>query len=181
MVLWFAGDHFGCRGTMHYPEWYKRISAPFREEFSVQAINVLDRVLVVAVAGVYVVSIMVLLASGEIGRALRVIAVPAATFALVSYLRERYDAPRPYELYDIDPIIVKDTHGKSMPSRHVASAVIIAFALAWIHLDWGVVAFAASAIVAFTRIVGGVHFPRDVAAGAGISLACGLIGFVLIP
>jgi membrane-associated phospholipid phosphatase len=59
--------------------------------------------------------------------------------------------------------------------------VIIACALAWLHLDWGVVAFAASAVVAFTRIVGGVHFPRDVAMGAGIALACGIIGFVIIP
>ena len=166
---------------MNYPEWYRRISAPFREEIAVQAINVLDRALVVAIAAIYGIAIVVLIATGNAFGALRVIIVPAITFALVSYLRDRYDAPRPYELYDIDPIIVKDTRGKSMPSRHVASAVIIAFALAWIHLDWGVLAFVACAIVVFTRIVGGVHFPKDVISAAALSLACGFIGFVLIP
>lgn len=166
---------------MYYPQWYSSISAPFRQEASYQLINILDRVLVVAVAGIYAVSIVLLLASGDFMRALRVVLVPAAVFALVSYLRERLDTPRPYELYDIDPIIAKDTRGKSMPSRHVASAVIIAFALAWVHLDWGVIGAVASVVVAFTRIVGGVHFPRDVAAGAGISIACGIAGFVLVP
>ena len=146
-----------------------------------QAINVLDRALVVAIAAVYIASIVVFLVSGAILETLRMIIVPAATFALVSYLRNRYDAPRPYELYDIDPIIVKETRGKSMPSRHVASAVIIAFALAWSHLDWGVIALVGCAIVAFTRIVGGVHFPKDVAVGAAIAAAFGLVGFVLIP
>ena len=118
---------------------------------------------------------------GDFLRGLRFLAVPAIAFALVSYLRNRWDAPRPYELYDIDPIIHKDTEGRSMPSRHVASAVIIACALAWVHLDWGVLAFVVSAIVSFTRIVGGVHFPRDIAAAWGISLACGILGFAIIP
>ena len=166
---------------MHYPDWYAKVSSPFRDDIAVQTINVLDRGLVVAIAAIYVIATAFLLFTGDILRALRVIAVPAATFALVTYLRERLNMPRPYELYDIDPIIVKDTHGKSMPSRHVASAVIIAFALAWVHLDWGVVAFVASAVTAFTRIIGGVHFPKDVAAAIALSLACGFVGFVLIP
>ena len=166
---------------MYYPDWYQRISAPFREEFAIQLINVLDRVLVVAIAAIYFVEIVLLLVGGDFPGLTRVIVIPALAFGVVTYLRDRIDAPRPYELYDIDPIIVKETCGKSLPSRHVASAVIIAFALAWMHLDWGVVAFVASAVVAFTRIVGGVHFPADVAAGAGISAAFGVIGFVLIP
>jgi len=35
--------------------------------------------------------------------------------------------------------------------------------------------------VAFTRIVGGVHYPRDVFAAAAISAAFGIVGFLLIP
>ena len=166
---------------MYYPDWYRRVSAPFREDIAVQAINILDRALVIAIAAVYFVEIVLLIVGGDFMRLLRVLVVPALTFAAVTYLRERIDAPRPYELYDIDPIIVKNTRGKSLPSRHVASAVIISFALAWVHLDWGVIAFVASAIVAFTRIVGGVHFPKDVVAGAGIAALFGLVGFVLIP
>ena len=136
----------GSKEHMFYPDWYTSISKPFRDETAIQVINVLDRALVIGIAGIYVIAIAVMIVTGDALRALRVIIVPAATFGLVTYLRDRFDAPRPYELYPIDPIIAKDTHGKSMPSRHVASAVIIAFALAWIHLDWGVVAFVASAV-----------------------------------
>ena len=85
-----------------------------------------------------------------------------------------------YDLYDIDPIIMKNTHGKSFPSRHIACAVIIACALVWVYPDWGVVAFVGAAGLAFTRIVGGVHFPRDVIAAAIAALVIGIVGFVLI-
>ena len=164
-----------------YPDWYRAISASFRSEIAEQFVIILDRALVALVAIAYIAVAAMLVVSGDILRAFRFVAVPALTFALVSYLRNRWDAPRPYDLYDIDPIIRKNEQGRSMPSRHVSSAVIIACALAWYNLDWGVLAFAASAVVAFTRIVGGVHFPRDVAVGAGISLVCGILGFVLIP
>lgn len=167
--------------AMYYPDWYSKLASHFRNEAAIQTINVLDRTLVVVIAGIYFACIVFLMVTGEAIRALRVIAVPAIMFGLVTYLRERFDMPRPYELYDIDPIIEKDEQGKSMPSRHVASAVIIAFALAWVNLDLGAIAFVASAIVAFTRVVGGVHFPRDVIAGAGIAIVFGLAGFVLIP
>ena len=165
---------------MDYERWYDNISYHFRDELAVQAINVLDRALVVLIAVVYLFLIAYMLFTGDLN-VIRVIIVPAISFVAVTLLRVYFNAPRPYEVYDIDPIIVKNTHGKSFPSRHVASAVAIACAIAYLHLDWGVTAFVASAVVAFTRIVGGVHFPRDVAAGAGLSIIIGLVGFVLIP
>ena len=165
---------------MFYPDWYKQISASFRGEASIAAINMFDRMLVFAIAIAYAVMLIILIASADL-RFIKAILVPAVTFGLVTYIRARIDAPRPYDLYDIDPIVVKHTHGLSFPSRHVASAMIIACALAWIHLDWGVLGFIACGVVSFTRIVGGVHFPKDVAAGIIISAICGLIGFVIIP
>lgn len=166
---------------MNYSEWYSRISAPFRSDIAEEAIIVLDKALVALIALAYLASIVLLAVRGEVLAVIRVVLVPAFTFALVTYLRNRWDTERPYERYPIDPIIHKDERGRSMPSRHVASAVIIACALAWQHMDWGVLAFAACAVVAFTRIVGGVHYPRDVAVGAVISLVCGIVGFVIIP
>ena len=165
---------------MEYETWYETISAPFRGEAAVRAINALDRALVYLVAAAYLVALAYLALTAD-GRFWRVLAVPAATFALVTAARIAIDAPRPYELHGIDPIIRKDTRGKSLPSRHLTSAVIIACALAWLNPVVGAVAFVASAIVAFTRIVGGVHFPRDIVAAIAIALACGLVGFVLIP
>lgn len=168
-------------GRMNYVDWYRRISAPFRSVIAEEAIIVLDKALVIFIAVAYLASIVLLAVRGEVLAAIRVVLVPALTFALVTYLRNRWDTPRPYEEFDIDPIIPKDERGRSMPSRHVSSAVIIACALTWQHMDWGALAFAACVVVAITRIVGGVHYPRDVAVGAAIALACGILGFVIIP
>jgi membrane-associated phospholipid phosphatase len=168
-------------GRMNYVDWYRRISAPFRSAIAREVIVVADKALVLFIAVAYFASIVLLFVRGEVLAAVRVVLVPAITFALITYLRDRWNTNRPYEDFDIDPIIQKDERGRSMPSRHVSSAVIIACALAWQHMDWGALAFAACAVVAFTRIVGGVHYPRDVAVGAAIALVCGFLGFVIIP
>lgn len=165
---------------MNYERWYANISAPFRSVSAKRALTVLDKGLVYAIAALYLVTLAYLAFIADV-RFWRALIVPGATFALVTVLRAVLDKPRPYEEHAIDPIIKKDTHGKSLPSRHVASAVIIACTLAWLNPPLGVAAFAACFIVAFTRIVGGVHYPRDVIASLAISLAAGLTGFVLIP
>ena len=163
-----------------YEQWYENISAPSRSVRAARTLRMLDKGLVYALALVYFVLLGWLASTGD-ARLARAIAVPAATFVTVTVLRAFLDMPRPYETCAIDPIIHKDTRGKSLPSRHVASAVIIACAILWVNLPCGIVAMAACAVLAFTRIVGGVHFPRDVAAAVGLALACALIGFVLIP
>lgn len=165
---------------MDYESWYERISRPFRSEPAARVINVADKAMVIIVAAVYIIALAWLAITGD-ARLPRAVLVPMFTFALVSVMRSRIDAPRPYELYPIDPIIFKDTRGESFPSRHLASAVIIACALAWLNPALGVLGFIASIIVAATRLIGGVHFPRDIAAAIGISLVCGLVGFVILP
>ncbi len=165
---------------MDYAKRYERISAPFRSLAARHMVNVADRLLVVLIAVAYIGVLGYSALNGD-ARTLKLALVPAITFALVSLIRATLDKPRPYEVYPIDPIIVKNTLGKSMPSRHLASAVIIACALAWFDLRLGIPAFIACAIVGAMRIIGGVHFPRDIVAAAVISLACGLIGFVIVP
>ena len=165
---------------MKYVNWYDKVSSHFRDEMAVTTINVLDKALVYLIAAIYIFLIGFLALTRD-PALVRFILVPAITFVVVTVVRAKLDYPRPYDLYDIDPIIVKSTHGKSFPSRHVASAVAIACAIAYVHLDWGALAFTACAIVAFTRIVGGVHFPRDVVAAIAIAGFFGLVGFALIP
>lgn len=165
---------------MNYERWYETISAPFRSEPATRLVNVADKALVYLIAAAYIIMLAWLAISGD-PRLWKELLVPALTFVLVTVVRRRIDAPRPYELYAISPIIFKDTRGESFPSRHLASAVIIACALAWINPVLGVLGFIASAIVAATRLIGGVHFPRDIAASIAISVVCGLVGFVIIP
>lgn len=165
---------------MDYPDWYKKISAPFRSAGAPRALDTLDRGLVIVIAGFYIAALAWLAFTSD-ARFWKALLVPAATFTIVTFVRSTLDRPRPYALYDIDPILVKERQGKSFPSRHVSSAAAIACTLAWLCPRWSAFALAACAIVAATRIIGGVHFPRDVAAAVAIALGCALIGFSLIP
>ncbi len=163
-----------------YADWYEHISAPWRAHPRARrALAVLDRGLVYLIAAVYLGTLMWLCVRQDV-RVVRAALVPAATFALVTVVRSAVNEPRPYETYAVDPLIHKDTHGKSFPSRHLASAVIIACALTWLLPPAGIAAFVACAVVAYCRIVGGVHYPRDVVAAALIALACGALGFFVL-
>ena len=51
--------------------------------------------------------------------------VPGAAFAVLTAVRAKINRPRPYETWDIDPLIHKDTKGNSMPSRHIFSSAVI--------------------------------------------------------
>lgn len=164
-----------------YTRTYARISAPFRRLAHGRLVIVtFDRVLVGLIAAAYLGSIAWMVATGD-DRALRLIMVPAFSFIFVTVLRAALNAKRPYELFAIDPLIPRNRAGKSFPSRHVFSAAIIACTLGYVYLPWGIAAFIAASIVACLRVIGGVHFPRDVLAALILALACGAIGFVLIP
>ncbi len=108
--------------------------------------------------------------------------VPASGFAALTVVRKAVNAPRPYEVFDTPPVIAKDTSGKSFPSRHVFSIFVIGTAFLFCcPLPWaGWAVFALGVCLAVVRVVSGVHFPKDVIAGALFALAWGGIGFCLL-
>ncbi len=105
---------------------------------------------------------------------LRVLLIPAISFAILSIIRYFINAPRPYEKYSIAPLYNKKTRGKSFPSRHTFSAFIISFASAFINIYVGIVVFALGVILAVTRVLCGVHFIKDVLAGLAFAIISGL-------
>lgn len=100
--------------------------------------------------------------------------IPAVSFLAVSYFRKIYSAPRPYEALDIYPLLNKTTKGKSFPSRHVFSIFMIAMTFFYWNMWSGIVIGIFGILLAYIRVVGGVHFPKDVAAGALFGILCGL-------
>ena len=52
------------------------------------------------------------------------ILVPGITFWVGTALRARLDRPRPYDQPGFTPLVQKDTHGRSFPSRHALSAAV---------------------------------------------------------
>lgn len=110
----------------------------------------------------------------------RVLLVPAAAFLVLSLIRSRINAPRPYEVWQIAPLIEKDTVGKSFPSRHVFSAAVIGMAALSVSTAGGIVLLAVSGLLAWCRVVAGVHFIKDVTAGLVTGAGIGLIAFFIL-
>lgn len=126
-------------------------------------------------------SLLVLLAIFDRGLLVRCIAVPAVGFIICTLIRNAVNAPRPYEVTGVPPRIPKDTRGRSFPSRHT----FCMFTIACTWLVWqpivGCVLLALACIMAAIRVIGGVHFLRDVLAGAGLAIALCAAGYLLIP
>lgn len=106
--------------------------------------------------------------------------VPAVSFAVVSVYRSLCNAGRPYEELDIRPLLKKDTKGRSFPSRHVFSIFMVGMAYWQICPQVGVLLWVLGALLGAVRVLGGVHYLRDVAAGAAVALLSGWLGFYLI-
>lgn len=117
------------------------------------------------------------LALARDGRFFRAAGVPAAAFILGSAARAALNFPRPYEVYALPPLVEKQTRGNSFPSRHLFSAAVIAAACGWVAPPLGVWVALVTALLAPERVLAGVHFPRDVLAGAALGAAFGRLGF----
>ncbi len=110
--------------------------------------------------------------------ALNKIGLPALCFVFVTALRWLIKRPRPYENggAGIDPLVPKRAGGTSMPSRHVASAFVIAMVVLPEYLIAGIALLAAALLLAALRFLRGVHYPSDLLVGALIGVAFGGAG-----
>lgn len=113
------------------------------------------------------------------GRVVRFLAVPTATLGCCILLRRLIDRSRPYEVHDFQPLIARDKKGRSCPSNHTVSAVVIALAF-WYISPVGAWVLVPAALVALSRIAAGVHWPTDVLAAVGLVVLIGTIGFWII-
>lgn len=120
---------------------------------------------------------------GRDARLVRALLVPAACFLLVTALRPLIGKQRPYDRLGAEPVgAYRPGKGKSMPSRHTASAAAIALAVAWAYPVWPVALAAAllCALIAALRVLCGQHDVSDVAAALLLSAAVSAIGYYVI-
>lgn len=158
---------------------YERISRPFRSERGEKLLNLANRVLTLSCYAAYPLC-LVLLAVSRDPRLVRSVLVPGISFVAVSIFRHLCNAKRPYEVLDIRPLIHKDKKGNSFPSRHVFSMFVIAMTFLWLMVPVGVVFLVTGVLLAACRVIGGVHWPRDVVCGAMVGILSGIIGYWLI-
>jgi membrane-associated phospholipid phosphatase len=111
---------------------------------------------------------------------LRIILVTGAPFLVVSVLREWISAPRPYDIYPFFEKKPKNKKGRSFPSRHVFSIVLIGFIYTTLSVWIGVGIIVSALILAVLRVLLGIHFIRDVVAGAVMGAIAGAIGLLVL-
>lgn len=162
-------------------ESYARWSAPLRARpAATRMLLAINKLLTYAGYVAYPL-LLVLLAAQESPLLARCVVVPAVSFVAVSAFRRAVNAPRPYEVLGIAPLISKNTCGKSFPSRHTFSFFTIAAAWWLFAPAIGCALMVAGVALGVVRVLGGVHFPRDVAAGATSALVLSFAGYALIP
>ena len=168
-----------ARCEQHYEQRYEQWAAPLRGRPGVvRALNIVNRGIVIVFYVVYALLLGWACVSDP-WRLVPLVGVTAVGFVAVSFFRRRFNAPRPYECCAIAPLIARDGAGKSVPSRHTLSDFAIAASWFVASVPVAVVLLVAAGVLAVCRVLGGVHFPRDVVAGALIGSATGALAAFL--
>jgi phosphatidylglycerophosphatase B len=160
-------------------EQYKRLVAPLkRHAWAPVALTRINQLL--TLAG-YVLYPLLLCLCFVDDRALfwRALAVPVVAYIIFSLIRARIDEPRPQDVLDIEPLLERGGHGKSFPSRHVFSFALIATCWCAYMPQVGAVLLVLAAVLGVVRVVGGVHWSRDVIFGYVVGVLAGLIVYLL--
>ncbi len=111
---------------------------------------------------------------------LRLILTCGVPFVILSAARHKLDLPRPFEVYGLEPLLPRESRGRSFPSRHVFSICVIGTCFCYLTPWLGIALLALGALLAVLRVISGVHFPRDVLVGAAFGILSGFIGFALL-
>lgn len=167
------------RCEQHYEQRYEQWAAPLRGRPGVaRALNIVNHGIVVVFYAAYALLLGWACVSDP-WKLAPLVGVTAVGFVAVSFFRRRFNVPRPYECCAIAPLIARDGAGKSFPSRHAFSAFAIAASWFAASAPVAVVLLVAAVVLAVCRVLGGVHFPRDVVVGALIGSATGALAAFL--
>ena len=161
----------------NYQEWYGHVASNIKNKpFLLRSLRAFNRFMTVVMPMIYLTLLATTYLQEGLGKQVLVyVFIPASGFVILSFLRKKINAPRPYEEWTIKPLLDRDSPGQSMPSRHVFSATIISMACLHASLSVGVILLVLSALLGLVRVLGGVHYPKDVVVG----YICGLVWGVL--
>jgi len=164
----------------NYQEWYDHIAGNIENKpFLLSLLRTFNRFMTVVMPMIYLTLLAVTYLQQGLGKQVGIyLFIPASGFVILSFLRKKINALRPYEVWEIVPLLDRDSPGQSMPSRHVFSATIISMACLHASLTMGMICLTLSAFLGLVRVLGGVHFPKDVVVGYICGLVWGVIFFL---
>ncbi len=103
---------------------------------------------------------------------------------LVELIKALTDRARPFNLLRETRVIGWRAPGLSFPSGHTAQTFfVMALSISSFQLPLGIAAvlYGIAALVAFTLVYVGAHYPRDVIAGAILGLVWGILSVMIAP
>ena len=164
----------------NYQEWYDRVASNIENKpFLLSLLRAFNRFMTVVMPMIYLTLLAITCLQQGLGKQVGIyLFIPASSFVILSFIRKKINAPRPYEEWDIKPLLDRDSPGQSMPSRHVFSATIISMACLHASLTMGMICLILSALLGLVRVSGGVHYPKDVVVGYICGLAWGVLFFL---
>ena len=93
-------------------------------------------------------------------------------------IRFFYSRPRPPEILDIDPLILKSGH--AFPSGHMAFYFALAMVVWYTNRRWGHWYFGLVALMGVARVFVGVHWPLDIVGGMAIAAGSAILIYEII-
>ena len=164
----------------NYQEWYDHIAGNIENKpFLLSLLRTFNRFMTIVMPMIYLTLLAITYLQQGLGKQVGIyLFIPASGFVILSFLRKKINAPRPYEVWEIVPLLDRDSPGQSMPSRHVFSATIISMACLHASLTMGAICLTLSAFLGLVRVLGGVHYPKDVVVGYICALVWGVIFFL---
>ena len=164
----------------NYQEWYDHVASNIKNKpFLLRSLRAFNRFMTVVMPMIYLTLLATTYLQEGLGKQVLVyVFIPASGFVILSFLRKKINAPRPYEEWTIKPLLDRDSPGQSMPSRHVFSATIISTACLHASLTMGMICLTLSAFLGLVRVLGGVHYPKDVVVGYMYALVWGVLFFL---
>ena len=164
----------------NYQEWYGHVAGNIENKpFLLRLLRAFNRFMTIVMPMIYLTMLATTYLQQGLGKQVLIyVFIPASGFVILSLLRKKINAPRPYEVWEIVPLLDRDSPGQSMPSRHVFSATIISMACLHASLTMGMICLILSAFLGLVRVLGGVHYPKDVLVGYICGLVWGVIFFL---
>ncbi|MBQ0083881.1 MAG: phosphatase PAP2 family protein [Clostridiales bacterium] len=158
-------------------EFYEKLNKTVRNKGLEKVLRIVNNSVTLAVF-IFYPTLLVLLALTDYEDIFKMVIVPLSAFIVLSIARYFINAARPYEIMDIKPLASNIKKGKSFPSRHAFSIFMIAFCSLHFNIPLGVFLLVIAVLLAALRVACGVHYIKDVVAGAIFAVAAYLIGFI---
>ena len=152
----------------------------YKNDTYYEMIKIASYAIVIFTVYVYFSSLVTTLWAGGITKLAKLVLITAVPFACVSVVRRIVGAPRPYELLEFYDRAPKKKKAHSFPSRHVFSVFLIGTVLLAENLPIGILLLSLGVLLAVFRVLLGIHFIRDVVAGAISGAISGVIGILIL-